>query len=69
MISFGRKAASEHWLLNVYASAGLQLQRRGVNAIYGGTECTYTDDAKYYSYRRDGVCGRMASLIWLDPSP
>ncbi|MCP4044052.1 MAG: multi-copper polyphenol oxidoreductase, partial [Gammaproteobacteria bacterium] len=33
---------------------------------YGGGSCTFTDATRFYSYRRDGVTGRMASLIWLD---
>jgi polyphenol oxidase len=38
----------------------------GVTDIYGGDGCTYTDESRFYSYRRDKVTGRMASLIWLE---
>lgn len=55
-----------HWLMNIYQLARLRLQQYGVEAIYGGQECTYTDAQRFYSYRRDGVTGRMASLIWIN---
>lgn len=54
-----------HWLADLYALARLRLQRCGVRSIHGGGFCTFTDAARFYSYRRDGACGRMASLIWL----
>ncbi|MHB1331058.1 MAG: peptidoglycan editing factor PgeF [Sulfuriferula sp.] len=53
------------WLADIYALARMRLQRFGVTRIYGGGACTYTEFARFYSYRRDGVTGRMASLIWL----
>ena len=43
----------------------LRLARAGVNAVYGGEFCTFSDGDQFYSYRRDGQTGRMASLIWL----
>lgn len=55
----------DHWWLNAYAAARLELQQAGVNAVYGGELCTYGDARRFYSYRRDHVTGRMASLIWL----
>ena len=54
------------WLADLYALARLRLARAGVTAVYGGNACTYSDSARYFSYRRDGVTGRMATLIWLD---
>ena len=53
------------WLADIYALARLRLQRSGVNHIYGDGACTYSEAARFYSYRRDGPTGRMASLIWL----
>ena len=55
-----------HWLLNMYAIARLRLQRIGVTQIFGGGLCTFTDPARFYSYRRDNITGRMASLIWIE---
>mgnify|MGYP001766264250 CR=1 FL=1 len=54
------------WLADLYALARLRLARAGVTAVYGGNACTYSDPAHYFSYRRDGVTGRMATLIWLE---
>lgn len=56
---------SGRWLADLYALARQRLQRLGVTQIYGGGLCTYTDQQRFYSYRRDGTTGRMASLIWL----
>lgn len=57
------------WLGDLYALARLQLQTLGVNAIYGGEYCTFSDKDKFYSYRRDiQKTGRMASLIWRSSS-
>lgn len=55
------------WLADIYLLAKQRLQAGGVNAVYGGEYCTYADPQQFYSYRRDGVTGRMATLIWLAP--
>jgi len=54
-----------HWLCDVYRLARIELQQAGVGQVYGGEYCTWSDAGRFYSYRRDGVTGRMASLIWL----
>lgn len=53
-------------LCNIYKLAKLRLNRLGVKEITGGDFCTFTYSERFYSYRRDGVTGRMASLIWIE---
>jgi copper oxidase (laccase) domain-containing protein len=43
----------------------MMLAKVDVQRVYGGGLCTMTDDRRFYSYRRDKVTGRMASLIWI----
>jgi YfiH family protein len=57
--------ANGRWLADLYALARIRLLAVGVSAVYGGGLCTFSDRERFYSYRRDGVTGRMASLIWL----
>ncbi|MGH8501809.1 MAG: peptidoglycan editing factor PgeF [Gammaproteobacteria bacterium] len=52
------------WLADIYRLAWLRLMSRGVTHIYGGGLCTYSDNARFFSYRRDRSTGRMATLIW-----
>ncbi len=54
------------WLADLYALARLRLKEYGVEGVYGGDFCTYSDEARFFSFRRDNSCGRMASSIWLD---
>ncbi|AUN95155.1 peptidoglycan editing factor PgeF [Pseudazoarcus pumilus] len=54
------------WLADLYALARLRLRAAGVPAVHGGRWCTLSDAARFYSFRRDGVTGRFASLIWIE---
>ncbi len=59
---------NEKWLGNIYSIATQRLNNLGVSQIYGGQEaqfCTVTDSARFFSFRRDNVTGRMATMIWL----
>jgi YfiH family protein len=57
---------SGKFLLDLYQIARQTLSRLGVSAVYGGTRDTFTESEVFYSFRRDGVSGRMASLVWLE---
>jgi hypothetical protein len=54
-----------HWLLDLYAVARQRLRACGVERIFGGGYCTYSEPERFYSYRRDRTSGRMAAYIWL----
>ncbi len=60
-----RPSPRGRWLADIYYLAQLRLNQMGITAIYGGGLCTYADEARFYSYRRDGVTGRMGSLVWI----
>jgi purine-nucleoside/S-methyl-5'-thioadenosine phosphorylase / adenosine deaminase len=54
------------WQCDLYALARLRLGALGVTRVYGGGWCTFTESDRFFSYRRDGQCGRMAAFIWMD---
>ena len=60
-----RQTDASHWLCDLYHLARIELAGLGVPGVYGGECCTFTDEQRFFSYRRDGLTGRMASLIWL----
>jgi len=65
-VAFVPKQAGK-WRANLYQLARMRLQRAGIQHIYGGQYCTYSQPDLFFSYRRDkGHQGRMASLIWID---
>ena len=57
------------WLADLPALARRRLVASGVAEVTGGELCTHSEPARFYSYRRDGSTGRMASLIWLETAP
>jgi polyphenol oxidase len=59
------REAGDKWLGNLYQIATQRLNKLGITRVYGGGECTYTNQEKFFSYRRDGETGRMATMIWM----
>ena len=60
-----RPSPRGRWLADLYRLARQRLNAQGVTRIYGGEWCTYSESQRFYSYRRDGVTGRMATLIFI----
>jgi hypothetical protein len=58
-----RSTRPGHWLLDLYAVAREKL--KGLKAVTGGGFCTYSESARFFSYRRDHTGARMAALVWL----
>lgn len=54
------------WLADLYGLARQRLARAGVAAVYGGSACTFSEPARFFSHRRDRRTGRQAALVWLD---
>ncbi len=59
------KPHGDKWLCDIYKIATQRLNNLGITKVYGGDRCTYTEKDQFFSYRRDNVTGRMATLIWL----
>jgi YfiH family protein len=55
------------YLADMALLARMMLAADGVTRVWGGDHCTVTETDRFYSYRRDGVTGRQASLIWINP--
>ncbi|MBB5019165.1 hypothetical protein HNQ59_002463 [Chitinivorax tropicus] len=55
----------DKYLADIYQLAKIRLNRLGVQHVYGGDFCTVVERDRFFSYRRNGQTGRMASLVWL----
>ncbi len=53
------------FLADIYGLARYLLHRAGVSEVHGGEFCTVSNSGRFFSYRRDGVTGRQATLIWI----
>jgi len=49
---------------DLYGLARQRLETAGVTAVFGGDRCTWSESGKFFSYRRDGQCGRMATFVY-----
>ncbi len=59
-------AADGKWLCDIYRLARQRLAALGIRRVAGADFCTVGDPRRFFSYRRDGITGRMASLVWLE---
>jgi polyphenol oxidase len=59
------KNARGRWQCDLVRLARQRLQVLGVREVYGGRWCTFADRTRFFSYRREGRCGRMGAFIWL----
>ncbi len=57
----------DKYYADLYYLATQRLNKLGITKISGGNHCTYTEKNKFFSYRRDGKTGRIATLIWIKP--
>ena len=55
-----------HWLCDLGGLAAMVLQRNGIDDVMRSPHCSFRDAELFYSYRREPVTGRMASLIWIN---
>jgi len=57
----------DFYLADLYTLARIRLKAAGIGGVYGGDLCTFNDSHRFYSYRRDGETGRMATVIVSTP--
>lgn len=63
---FVRGSEPGKYLADIFSLAKNILLEAGVTEVEGGEHCTVSEADQFYSYRRDGITGRMASVIWMD---
>lgn len=64
--AFRAAGAPDRWRADLEGLVRRRLARCGVGSVHGGGICTASDPERFFSHRRDGVTGRMATLVWLD---
>ena len=55
------------WQADLHRLACDRLRHAGVGGIFGTPQCTFAAPDRYFSHRREAPCGRMVSLIWIEP--
>lgn len=63
--SFFTENRKGHWLCDLAGLAEQVLKKQCVVDVYRDPGCSFRDDDKFFSYRRNTITGRMASLIWI----
>ena len=65
---FKPKSAGK-WLADLAGLARMRLSRMGVTEVFGNDSseawCTFSQPSKFFSFRRDGVTGRLAAAVWI----
>ena len=58
-----------HWLADLPALARRRMTAFGMSVadIHGGDLCTISDPTRFFSHRRDGRSGRIATVVWMQP--
>ncbi|MFM2588969.1 peptidoglycan editing factor PgeF [Vibrio sp. TBV020] len=64
--AFTAKTQPGKWLANMNILVTQRLNRVGVELVYYSNLCTFEDESRFYSYRRDGITGRQATFIWIE---
>ena len=62
----GKNISNKKYLANIFQIATMKLQKLGVGQIYSEQQCTFLNSEQFFSYRRDGNTGRMATCIWIE---
>ncbi len=62
-----RDDGQRRWRADLAGLARGRLHASGVQRVSGGTWCTVTDRSRFFSFRRDGITGRMAACVWIRP--
>jgi copper oxidase (laccase) domain-containing protein len=60
-----RVDGSSAWLADLRGLASLRLRDAGASQISASADCTVEDRSRFFSFRRDGVCGRMVAAVWI----
>jgi YfiH family protein len=59
-------SAPNKWLCNLPGLARVILKSQGVESVVWSGDCTVRNPTRFFSYRREGTTGRMATLAWLE---
>lgn len=60
-----KNSKPEKFLMDIYSAAKIILYQQGITDIYNDSSCTYQQKELFYSYRREKITGRIATLIWM----
>ncbi len=60
------RPAGEKYYADIWLLAEQRLRRAGITSVSGSRRCTFTERHDFFSFRRDAITGRMATLIWLE---